>query len=227
MCIDLNFKEICNKVFKDPLALVKTYNNSTCAIEYMYNNHIENTSYKKTIYDISLIFKDLNNEELKILFDYYKYITYNKELTLKLYNEIKEANPHNYFKLFIDKLKYISNNEKLKYVQMSYKLDCYIGCYSDKYISYLKRIMIDDYIDIDTIEAVIPSSTLVNKDEKQVSMINYFEELKLVPLSYKLTYKYALGEDILNVPLSYKTYDGKVDATFTIDEFIHTKTIKK
>ena len=215
--------------------MFETYNNSknfknvieksNYICDYISDNHIEYIEYKRTIFDMAYMFEELDVNELQRIIKYFKYIYNNKELVLKLYEDCKLCD--DFFNTFLESLDKLFNLEKEKYRKSSLELDK-IKCYSDNYISYLKQIMVEDFIDLDML-FILPSNTLVAEDEKQASILSYLYGTYQLPLSYKLTYKRALGEDISDTKLIYQTPEDDIKATFTIEEFMENpkRTIKK
>ena len=220
--VDMAFKVYNECVGKPIFGKVKYIFN------YIEEEYITNMDYKKTIFDIAFNLEELNETQLSMVISHYKYIYNNEKLVFNMYqNLLNQYGKEKYFDVFYSRLLERELFEKEKYRMSSKELD-ELTSYSNDYIYFLKGIMISDFIDIDTIKSILPSSILVNEDEKQAKILSYLYGGYQIPLSYELTYKAALNEDLSNIKLAYRTPEGYKPATFILEDFQNIKkTIKK
>jgi len=206
--------ELYNAFFKDGMP------NESLKKLISINNYIKDNNmgsiYVKTMTEILIEYSDLTLDEFNSLLPHIKYINTYKEDVDKLYNLYHGQ--EDWFVSFFGELRYYEIATRDEMIDASTQIDSLVE-YTDEYRKFLKKIMVEDFIDIDLIRSVIPDPSLVLEDEKQVRSINYIYNSKMIPLSYRLTYLEAITEKVDNIKLVYDTPEGEKNAYFTLEEF--------
>ena len=194
---------------------------------YIQEKEIEEEKYKRAIFRICFDFEQMDRQFLLQVLPHYKYMANYYDVMYKRYLSITSLKGFNEdaYTLFIGELE--EAEAKQKAIQAAAFNKLVLTGYSNFFTAYIKDIMVDDFIDIDTVSKAIPDSSLIDADERKVCMINYLYGIKNAPISHILTYKKCLGEDLNAHEMFYKTYEGDVTPTFTLDDFTKEKAIKK
>lgn len=181
------------------------------------------------IYQIHLLYPELSAQALShILFIYIKDLFDEYSLVELLGKFIKTMGPKDEtFEIYYEYVDRKGEQLQKKYKCIAAKLDKYKKEYGEKYIDYLKTLIIRRHDDIEKIISSMPSSEIIRTDEQQ--LLELSQKFRIFfgvgyPTSYIMT-KYLVEQDDLSMfdeqPSYYiSTSDKRVNTTFTKQDFL-------
>lgn len=245
-------KEICDKeskYFGDDMTILevkqiikylgdvelpKSIIRELCSQFHSFGGKYDVRADKETIqraYQIHLTYPELSSKGLsevmfvyiKDLFDKYSFV----ELFGKFIKTIGQEDET--LEIYCEYVNRKGEELQKEYEKSATKLDKYKEEYGEKYINYLKSLVIRRHDDVEKIISSMPSSELIKSDEAQILELSQKSRIFFgvgSPTSYIMT-KYLAEQDDISMfeeqPSYYIDVLGKkIDTTFTKQDFLES-----